>query len=171
MIKLLQCENFYNQQDIINIQSLIPNLVFIEKEHGWEPEGFNLTVPNLDPIFSKFTGEDVFVDEENSGIFRKPNLRIHFESFDTPKEWLFILAIEPTTFNLYHHLSNGIGSSIDCRGAVEQYRFNYNNLLEWDCYTNILLEPNQGVIFRPWLFHSLTHERTIQIYRLKEKIS
>jgi hypothetical protein len=162
LIKLLQADNFYKQEDISLIYSVVSSLQFIEKEHGFEVDQFNFTIPGLDPIFSKFVGEEVTVDEENSGIFRKPNLRIHFEGFDSFQEWVFILALEPTTFNLYHHLTGA-------KNALEEYRFDYNNLLEWEYHTNILLEPNQGIIFRPWLFHSLTHERLIQIYRLKER--
>jgi len=41
-------------------------------------------------------------------------------------------------------------------------------LFEWDIYTNILLEPNQGVIFRPWLFHSIENG-LVQYYRLVNK--
>jgi hypothetical protein len=78
------------------------------------------------------------------------------------QEWIFILALEPTTFNLYHHLSGA-------KTALDEYKFDYNNLFDWDIHTNILLEPNQGIIFRPWLFHSLTHQRLVQLYRLKGK--
>lgn len=162
MIKLLQVDNFYTPNDTKNIFNVTSLLPFIEKEHGVEIDNFNLVIPNLDSIFSKFVGEEVVVDEKCSGIFRKPNLRIHFEGFTSNKDWLFILALEPTTFNLYHHKSG-------VKSALENYTFNYNNLFEWDYYTNILLEPNEGVIFRPWLFHSLTHERLVQIYRLVGK--
>jgi hypothetical protein len=162
LIKLLQADNFYNQTDVDHIFNCTNNLQYIEKEHGFEIDQFNLVIPGLDSVFSKFVGEEVYVDEENSGIFRKPNLRIHFEGFDSMQEWIFILALEPTTFNLYHHLSGA-------KNALDEYRFDYNNLFDWDIHTNILLEPNQGIIFRPWLFHSLTHQRLVQLYRLKGK--
>lgn len=167
MIKLLQADNFFRLEDIEKLFFAVKNLPFVEKEHGFEIDQFNLVIPGLDPIFSKLLAEEVIVDEENSGIFRKPNLRIHFESFSSLQDWLFIIALESTTFNLYYHLSNGIGSKPDAWSALDNYQFNYNNIIEWDCYTNILLEPNQGIIFRPWLFHSLTHERIVQIYKLK----
>jgi hypothetical protein len=169
LIKLLQADNFFRSEDIEKLFFAVRNLQFVEKEHGFEIDQFNLVVPGLDPIFSKLLAEEVTVDEDNSGIFRKPNLRIHFEGFEDLQSWIFIIALESTTFNLYHHLSNGPGSEIDARTALDSYKFSYNNMLEWDYHTHILLEPNQGVIFRPWLFHSLTHERLIQIYRLKGK--
>lgn len=160
MIKLLQADNFYKQEDVEILFNSIGNLTFVEKEHGSEIDNFNLIIPGLNPVFSKLLAEEVEIDEDNSGIFRKPNLRIHFESFESLNDWMFIIAIERTTFNLYHHLSGA-------NTALDGYRFNYNNLFEWDYHTNILLEPNQGVIFRPWLFHSLTHQSLVQIYKLK----
>jgi len=39
------------------------------------------------------------------------------------------------------------------------------NLFEWDVCVNIRLEQNQGVIFRPWLFHSV-EDGIVQYYRL-----
>jgi hypothetical protein len=140
------------------------SLPFIDKEYGLEVDQFNLTFPGLDPIFSKLVGEEVTVDDERSGIFRKPtNCLIHFESFDTLNEWCFIIALERTTFNLYNHLESfGV---VNARSALDGYRWNYRNMFEWDYYTNILLEPNQGVIFRPWLFHSIENG-LVQYYRL-----
>jgi len=160
LIKLLQADNFYNQEHVETLFNAVSGLQYVEKEHGLEIDQFNFIIPGLDPVFSKLLGEEVTVDEEYSGVFRKPNLRIHFEGFDTFQDWVFILALEPTTFNLYHHVSG-------VKTALEEYRFDYNNMFEWDVYTNILLEPNQGIIFIPWLFHGLTHERLVQIYRLK----
>lgn len=162
MIKLLHADNFYNEQDLHSIYNITRNLQFVEKEHGFEIENFNLIFPGLEPIFSKFVGEEVIVDEERSGIFRKPNLRIHFEGFDNLSEWIFAVALERSTFNLYHHLSGA-------KTALDGYLFDYYNLFEWDVHTNVLMQPNDGVIFRPWLFHSFEHEQLIQIYRLKGK--
>ena len=165
MIKLLQADNFFKQEDVNFLFNVTNNLQFVEKEHGFEIENFNMVIPDLDPIFSKLLADDVTVDEENSGIFRKPNLGIHFESFSSMSDWVFIVALQQTTFNLYHHLSGA-------KTALDEYRFdyrlNYTAVLDWDYHTNILLEPNQGVIFRPWLFHSL-ESGLVQVYRLKGK--
>lgn len=162
MIKLLHADNFYTKEETEKLFKVISKFPFVEKQHGFEVDNFNYTIPGLDPIFSKFVGEEVIVDEENSGIFRKPRLGIHFESFQTPNDWLFILALEPTTLTLYYHETGA-------KSALDGYKFNYMNLFEWEDRANILLEPNEGVIFRPWLFHSLINERMVQIYRLKGK--
>ena len=86
------------------------------------------------------------------------NCIIHFEAFDSLNEWCFVVALERTTFNLYHHVSGA-------KSALDGYKFNYRNLFEWDYDVNILLQPNQGIFFRPWLFHSLENG-IIQYYKI-----
>jgi hypothetical protein len=41
-------------------------------------------------------------------------------------------------------------------------------LFEWDLKTNYLLDPGQGILFRPWLFHSFD-TGLIQMFRLREE--
>lgn len=165
--KLIHADNFFIPEEAERLSIIGKNLNYVEKEYGLEIDNFNLTFPGLDDTFSKLVNEEVMVDEERSGIFRKPlNCQIHFESFDTLNEWCFIIALERTTFNLYNHLeSYGV---INARSALDGYKWNYKNMFEWDYYANILLERNQGVIFRPWLFHSL-EDGLVQYYRLVKK--
>lgn len=159
MIKLLQADNFFTDEDTSKLFHVVNNLPFVEKEYGYEIENFNLVIPGLDPIFSNLLNDNIVVDEDNSGVFRRPKIGVHFESFESSSDWIFILALEPTTFNLLYHVNS------NSRSALEEYRFNYKNFLEWNYYTNILLEPNCGIIFRPWLFHSL-QDGLVQVYRL-----
>ncbi len=168
MIKLIHADDFFKPEEVNNLVNVAYGLKekFVEKEYGYELEHFNLTFPNLDEMFSKIVNESVMVDEERSGIFRRPMNCVHFESFDSLNEWCFIIALERTTFNLYHHLESF--GKVNSKSALEGYQFNYRNLMEWDYYTNIRLEPNQGVIFRPWLFHSL-EDGLVQYYRLVKK--
>ena len=56
-------------------------------------------------------------------------------------------------------------SPADSKSVFEGAKFNYRNLFEWKIQTNILLEPNQGLFIRPWMFHSLA-EGMVQYYRL-----
>lgn len=162
--KLIHADNFFVPKEAEKLLLVSKSLTFVEKEYGLEVDQFNLTFPGLDPIFSNLVGEEVTVDDERSGVFRKPiNCQIHFESFETLHEWCFIIALEKTTFNLYNHLESfGV---VNARSALDGYKWNYKNLFEWDYYTHILLEPNQGVIFRPWLFHSIENG-LVQYYRL-----
>lgn len=171
MVKLIHADGFFKAEEVQNLLGVAYNLYdnFVEKEYGYELQDFNMVFPGLDPIFSRIVGEEVVVDEERSGIFRRPFNFVHFESFEGPNDWCFIVALEKTTFNLYHHLENGPASKVNAWSALDGYRFNYRNLLEWDVYTNIVLEPNQGVLFKPWLFHSLDGGN-VQYYRLVNKI-
>lgn len=162
--KLIHADNFFNPAEVERLLNVSRSLPMVEKEYGLEIDQFNLTFPGLDPIFSKLVGEEVVVDEERSGIFRRPtNCLIHFEGFDSLAEWCFIIALERTTFNLYNHLESF--GKVNARSALDGYKFNYRNMMEWDYYTNIILEPNQGVLFRPWLFHSI-EDGIVQYYRL-----
>jgi len=161
LIKLLQADNFFKDEDVQIMFNATNNLQFVEKEHGLEIENFNMVIPDLDQIFSKLLAEEVTVDEENSGIFRKPNQNIHFETFTSLSDWVFIVALQFTSFTLYHHLDGP-------KTALDEYRLNYKDFMKWDCHTNIFLQPNEGIIFRPWLFHALD-PGLIQLYKLKGK--
>ena len=163
MIKILCADAFFTEgvvDKLVNIAYVLP---FEDNEYGQEIMNFNMVPPDLDPIFSKMVGEPVSVIDSLSGVFRKPIHGIHFESFESAEDWIFYIALEPTTFNLYNHIEDV--NKVNSRNALEGYRWNYQNMMEWDCYCNILLEPNQGVIFKPWLFHSLAGG-LVQVYRL-----
>lgn len=159
MVKILQTDDYFSKQQLAGLRAAVTTLPFQEREHGKEIVNFNLIQPGVDEILSRVAGEPLAVDTAASGIFRIPNLNIHFEGFDSPNEWCFAVALEKSTFNIYYHLSGA-------RNALEGYRFNYQNLFEWDYHTNILLEPNQGIFFRPWIFHSFSGG-VFHMYRLK----
>lgn len=165
--KLIHADNFFPDDDAEKLRRIASTLQFVSKPYGYEIDNFNLTFPGLDPVFSRLVGEEVTVDDTRSGVFRKPmNCIIHFEEFDSLNEWCFIVALEKTTFNLYNHLESF--GKVDARSALDGYKWNYLNMFEWDYYANILLDQNQGVIFRPWLFHSI-EDGLVQYYRLVGK--
>jgi hypothetical protein len=168
MVKLIHADQFYPPEDVAKYPHLVGSLRFVQKEYGQELEHFNMIGTGLEPIFSRVLGEKVTIDRNRSGIFRRPSQFIHFESYQTLDEWCFVVALEKTTFNIWHHLSSGMGDQgqIDARSALEGWQFNYRNLLEWNIETNVMLQPNQGVFFRPWMFHSWDENRLVQYYRL-----
>lgn len=159
MVSLIKADGFYKQDEIEALKIVVLSLPFVDKEFGKEIDNFNMVSEQLQPIFCDVLGEKIKIDEDRSGIFRKPVEFVHFEGFDSPDEWCFFVALQPTTFNLYYHKETG------ARSALDGYKFNYLNLLEWDYHINMLLEPNEGVFFRPWLFHSFDNG-LIQCYRL-----
>lgn len=172
MIKYLLADNFYGQQDIetyLKVANLYFSDKFIDKEYGKEVPDLNIIIDNLEYVFSRALGERVIIDHKSSGVFRKPhNGMIHFESFDSLNEWCFIVALEPNTINFYYHLKDYLNEEYrtwDSKNALQGFKFNYRNTFEWDYHTNILLEPNDGIFFRPWTFHSL-NDGLVQYFRL-----
>jgi len=169
MVKLIHADNFFPEEDVKKLREAVKDMKFVMKPYGYELPDFNLIFPDIETILYRVLGERVTVDTERSGVIRKPyNNAIHFESFDSSEEWCFIVALEHTTINLWHHIedaSKGDMSEADSRSVFDGVEYNYNNFFEWKIHTNIVLEPNQGLFIRPWIFHSL-ESGTIQYYRL-----
>jgi hypothetical protein len=164
MVKMLHADGFFPAGDVERCVAAVRDVRFSEKEYGYELENFNMVLGGVEPILSRVLGERVIVEHKNSGIFRRPfNNIIHFENFDSLNEWCFIVALEKNTLNLFHHKDKK--GAIDAKSALEGWQFNYRNLFEWDLHTNVLLEPNQGVFIRPWVFHTLD-SNLVQYYRL-----
>jgi hypothetical protein len=161
-VKLIHADDFFSEEDAKNIFFTIASANFVDKEYGKEINNFNLIQPGIDKVFSYIVGEPLIIDEEKSGVFRRPmNCQIHFESYEKPDEWCFVVALERSTFNVFQHKSGA-------KTALDGYQFNYKNLFEWDYTTNILLERNQCLFYRPWLFHSM-EDGLVQYYKLLRK--
>jgi hypothetical protein len=47
---------------------------------------------------------------------------------------MFIVALESYTFNLFEHKSGA-------KTALDEYRFSFRNLFDWDLKVNYLLDP------------------------------
>ena len=85
---------------------------------------------------------------------------VFFEDFESDKDWILVVALEHTYFNIYEHKDGA-------RNALEGYEFPYRDLFQWNVKVNYELEPGQAVFFRPWLFHSFTGN-LVQIFRLRD---
>lgn len=168
MVKLIHADGFFPGNDAAIYAQTVNGLKFTEKSYGHEIENFNMVLHGIEPVFSRVLSEKVFVDHKRSGVFRRPSQFIHFEDWHSLDEWCFVVALQKTTFNLWQHLKSGLGEHgvVDAKHALEGYQFNYRNLLEWNIDTTITLDANQGVFFRPWMFHSLDEGRLVQYYRL-----
>lgn len=161
LIKLITVDGFFSEEQATNLCHIAKSLNFTEKEFGLEIDQFNMIPENADELFSRIFNTNIIVDEERSGIFRIPRHFIHFESFDTINEWIFICALEKSFLTIYEHLDTG------SKTALDQYKLEYMDLLQWDYQAQHQLSPGQGVLFRPWLFHSLDCG-LVQIFRLRE---
>lgn len=154
-------DGFYTKEGAEGLSCVVFPLNKEQTEFGRDVPHFNMVPENANELFSKVLGRNVEVIDEQSGVFRFPELFVHFEGFDSVNEWLFVVAIQQSTFNIFEHKTGATN-------ATEGYKFNYQNLFEWDLTVNHLLQPGQGVFFRPWLFHSFD-TGLIQIFRLIEK--
>lgn len=171
-LKMVHADGFFPEGEAEALCAVCRDLQYVEREYGYEIPNFNLVLPDIHLVFSKILGQDVVVDHKRSGIVRKPhNGMIHFESFTTPDEWCFILALEPNVLNTYNHVEDirkGSLGKVDSKHVLEGYQFNYRNLFEWDIANNVSLTCNQGVFIRPWVFHSL-QDGLVQYYRILPK--
>lgn len=173
MVKVLLADGFYTPEEAVTIANVIGPLRFTPKQYGSEVENFSMIAPEAAEMMSLVIGEPVQIIKEVSGVFRRPLIgTVRFESFQTLDEWCFAVALEPTTFNMYKHLSSGVGElgTVDARSALDgpniQMPISYTNYFEWDLDVNIRMQPNQGIFYRPWMFHSF-EDGLIQHFRLK----
>ena len=160
LIRTITVDDFFTKETAEQITAVTYDLPKIPCDYGQEIPNFNMVDPDSDEIFSKVLKIPVKIIKEKSGVFRIPELGIHFESFKSIKDWVFVVALQESTFNLFQHKT---GAS----SALEGYKFNYRNLFEWDITVNYTLKPGQGIFFRPWLFHSFD-QGLIQVFNLGE---
>ena len=161
LVKIINIDGFFIQDQATQMYNCVRNLQYKESEFGKEIPEFYLIAPDANEQFSAILGAEVEVLEEYSGRFRYPSLFIHFEGFDTLNEWVFAVALDNSTFNVYESLKGP-------KNALEGHDLPYRDLFAWDLTINYLLKPGQGVMFRPWLFHSFD-SGLIQTFRLREK--
>lgn len=160
MKKLLLVENFYSNRDLNGYLDFCESHKdkFVETMLGEEFIDFPVIIKNADAIFSKYLDGRYTIVKKESGIFRRPINHIHFESFYSDDDWVFFTALKPTTFNLFTHNSGA-------QTAFDATNLNFIDFTQWNYTTNILLEENQGLFFRPWLFHSI-QGGLIQYYKI-----
>lgn len=159
-IKTLTIDDFYTAEGAYNLSLVARSLQFVQKSLGREIENFNHVPDDLSDIISRTIARKVEVDLDRSGVFRFPDVFVHFEDFETTKDWMLVVALDQTYFNIYEHKDGA-------RNALEEYQFPYMDLFQWNVKVNYELEPGQAVFFRPWLFHSFTGN-LVQIFRLRD---
>lgn len=171
MVKLIHADNFFPNDEATGLRNLTKDMKFEKTTYGYELPNFNLIFPDAEIILSKVLGERIIVDPVKSGVIRKPNNNeVHYEEFNSADEWCFIVALEPTTINFWHYLGDNyqqgdFGTALLQNNLKPNDNIDFGNLLKWKIHTNIHLETNQCLFFRPWEFHSL-EKGLIQYYRL-----
>ena len=160
LVKIIVVDDFFKHKDAENLSRVAASLQYTQHEFGEQVDNFNMVPEDANKMFSDVLNTKIEVDEDASGVFRKPVTWIHFEGFDNLNEWLFFCALSETTLNIFEHQSGA-------RTALEEYKFDYRNFFEWDLRTDFVLKPGQGILFRPWLFHSF-NGGLIQMFKLRE---
>jgi hypothetical protein len=150
VINFIHARDYFPKGDAENYRLAIDSLIhFNPMSYGREIPQFNMIFPDNDLLLGKMLGESfISLDEEKTGTFRKPwNNLIHFEEFDSLKEWRLAVALEDNTFTTYSHVSGA-------KTALDGYNFDYHNLSDWlvESVTNI--RQNDAIFYRPWVFHS-----------------
>lgn len=161
LVKLITVDGFMSTEQATQLYNTVGNLQYVETEFGREIPDFYLVAPDANEQFSTILNTNFEVDESRSGVFRYPALFIHFEEFSSMNEWVFAVALQQSTFNVYENHRG-------YKTALEEHKLGYRNLFEWDLTINYILKPGQGILFRPWLFHSFD-TGLIQTFRLIEK--
>ena len=157
MKKLILVNDFLERNLTRETVKFIEVIPFVQTEFG-EEASVGRRIPGIDKLFSDFLGSPYRVENSGEEIFRKPSYNIHYESFNTTDDWVFINALKPTTFNLFT-------SKMGAENALEDTDLPFKDFTQWNYTTNILLGENDGLFFRPWLFHSI-QGGLIQYYRL-----
>jgi hypothetical protein len=160
IVKIISLDDFYTQEEALKLNSVVCNLKYEESELGKEIKDFNLIPEDIDKTFSNILNTNIITKKEISGVFKYPYSFIHFESFETNNEWIFVVALDETMLNIYEN-KNGP------KTALDEYKLQYRNLHEWDLIVSYMLKPGQAIMFRPWLFHSFSGG-LVQQFRLEE---
>jgi hypothetical protein len=160
LVKIITVDGFFTKEQAYQLTAATYNLQYVETEFGKEIPNFNLVPPEFNASASNILNTKIGVDENRSGFFRIPKTFIHFESFESTNEWILVVALQTSTFNVFEHKS-GVST------ALQGHAFNYRDLFQWDLKINYELAPGQGILFRPWLFHSFD-TGLIQTFRVNE---
>ena len=160
LVKIITVDGFFTKEQANQLTAATYNLQYKETEFGEEIPDFNLISPDFNEQASAILNTKIEVDESRSGFFRIPRTFIHFEGFDGTNEWIFAVALQQSTFNVFEH-NSGVTN------ALQGHKFNYRDMFQWDLKINYVLDPGQGVFFRPWLFHSFD-SGLIQTFRIRE---
>ena len=160
VLNYIHARDFFSKEDVEKYGSAINSLKFEPKKYGMEIPDFNMIFPEIDLLWGKMLGDFISIDEDESGVFRKPYKNIiHFEDFNSLNEWRFAVAINNNEFNTYRHKSG-------VQNAIEKYEdLDYFNPDEWERETNITMKPNDAIFYRPWVFHSFDNG-LMQCYKI-----
>jgi hypothetical protein len=159
VLNYIKAENFWQEGDAEKFFAVSSNLKFVPKEYGFEIDHFNMVDPELEMVFGELLGDYVKIEDDTSGVFRMPYPVIHFENFDSLREWRLAIAVQDNVFRTYHHISD----RKDARNGIDN--INFFDPEEFKLETQINLKQNDAIFYRPWIFHSF-EDKIIHCYKI-----
>lgn len=170
MKNIIIAENLY--QDTDNLKELISKLEFEDNLYGKEIKEFFYIPDGIVNYFINISGEQDLEIQPDTGTFRKPNNMIHFSNFYQHSLWRVAVALEDTTCKIYSHTESNVKTFFDLdQTNVEQFCLNNSfNADKWNVLHTINMSKNTVVFIRPWMFHSFTEEKLIQLFMLNAKV-
>lgn len=164
VMNYIHARDFFPEGDAENYKLAVQDLQYVPKKYGWEIHDFHMIFPDIDVLWGKMLGDILDIEEEESGIFRKPYPDvIHFEDFESLDEWRFVVALDDMEFKTFRHES-GLKNFLETDGNYQV--INFFNPEEWQRETSIIMKPNDAIFYRPWIFHSFS-EGLLHYYKIK----
>ena len=163
MKQFILASNFY--QDIDSLMDIIAPMDFEPTLHGTEISDFEFTPTELAEKFLYILNENV---EIQLGNFRKSNSMIHFENFYQHSLWKCIVAMEDNILKLFEQ--DNIKSFFDVANLDDFMLENSNDESKWITKATLALKKNDFVFIRPWMWHSLSDSKLVQVFLLNQNL-
>lgn len=160
ILNFIHTLNFYTDEQLSGLTTFARELTYQPSEFG-SMSTLAYCQSDHEKTFSSVMNTPITIHPD-SGNFYRPNTGIHFNTFENFNMWKFAVAIEPTIFTMFYHSSGA-------KSALDGVNFNYNNMFEWEYQTQIMMEPGQGLFYRPWMFHSFASGSIIQKFDIVEQ--
>jgi len=163
----IHIHRFYEKTE--ELRNTVSLLDFKPSRHGSEILNFNLISPGIDGAFSTLLNHKIILNKEMSGVFRKPNDKIHVEDFGPTTSWISLVALEDTIFKTWKHKETGATTIFEVANNPEKaLEFVNNNadIANWDIVSCINLYSGDMVLIKPWLWHSLDN-KLIKVFYLE----
>lgn len=160
----IHVSNFYKgAEDILPIVNQLP---LLSKAYGAEVDKFYMIPEGIESGFERVLNIKVQI-KEPSGVFRVPYPVIHFEDCDKQSLYTAVIALEPTTFTTHRHKETGYTSVLPVGDNIEQFvKENCFKNEKWEDVAKVTLQPNDLVIYKPWIWHSFA-EKYIKVFNLE----
>jgi len=155
--------------DVATLSDTLSSMIYKDQEYGQELLDFNQYDESFNEFISVALGEQLKITEQ-SGLFRKPfeNI-IHFEGFNNETRYIFALAYEDIKISFWKHKELNVYNVFGVDNLQEFIHNNCADVNKWEEVGMMKLSCGDAVCFRPWLWHSFSENKLVQIFYIEEK--